>query len=163
MWVRRHKVILIVIAVIMTACEPKPQPVELGSDQCSYCRMMITDREFASQVLNNQGRSFKFDSVECMAAYDLSADETTEFHSLWVPDFKDPETWLPSEEAIYLKSKTLRSPMGLNLTAYSTRESAEEMKQEYGGEIVSYAEVKELVKREWLNGSGNNHGSHNHH
>jgi len=149
---------LIIIAFLITGCEPKPQPINLGSDQCAYCRMMITEQEFGSQILNTQGRSFKFDSVECMAAYDLTEDGEN-MHSKWVPDFLNRDNWLRAEDAVYLHSETLRSPMGMYLTAYSSREDAGQMKAEYGGEIVDYLKVREIVRSEWLSGdrSGMNH------
>ncbi|WP_069131519.1 nitrous oxide reductase accessory protein NosL [Rhodohalobacter halophilus] len=149
------KIKLIVFsALILIGCEPKPQPINYGSDECAYCRMMITDAEFGSQIVNNQGRAYKFDSVECMAAYDLTEDGEN-VHSKWVPNFLDREEWLNAEDAVYLHSETLRSPMGLFLSAYRDRSSAEEMREEYGGEIVDYESVKEIVEREWLsNGSG---------
>ena len=137
--------------MIFTACEPKPQSIELGSDQCAYCRMMITEAEFGTQSLNNQGRAFKFDSIECLGAYVLTTDTKDNIHSNWVPDFLNRDNWLPAESAVYLHSETLRSPMGLNLTAYADRESALPMQAEYGGELVTFEEVMEIVTREWLN------------
>ena len=146
--------LIIVSAAVLMGCEPKPQPINYGSDECAYCRMMITDAEFGSQIVNKQGRSYKFDSVECMAAYDLT-EESENFHSKWVPNFLNREEWLMAENAEYLHSETLRSPMGLFLSAYKDRDSAEEMKEEYGGDIVDYETVKQIVEREWLsNGSG---------
>jgi copper chaperone NosL len=148
--------LIVLSAAILIGCEPKPRPINYGSDECAYCRMMITDAEFGSQIVNNQGRSYKFDSVECMVAYDLT-EEGENFHSKWVPNFLDREEWLNAEEAVYLHSETLRSPMGLFLSAYSNQESAEEMKEEYGGDIVDYETVKQIVEEEWLsNGSGSN-------
>jgi len=146
--------LIIVSAAVLMGCEPKPQPINYGSDECAYCRMMITDAEFGSQIVNKQGRSYKFDSVECMAAYDLT-EESENFHSKWVPNFLNREEWLMAENAVYLHSETLRSPMGLFLSAYKDRDSAEKMKEEYGGDIVDYETVKQIVEREWLsNGSG---------
>lgn len=143
------------ILFLMACGEPTPQPIQYGSDECAYCRMIVTDAEFASQVLNNQGRSFKFDSIECMAAYDITNEDQENIHSRWVPDFHDRDEWLEAESAAYLHSETLRSPMGLFLSAYSDRASAEEMRDEYGGELVDYETVKQIVEREWLsNGSG---------
>jgi copper chaperone NosL len=52
-----------------------------------------------------------------------------------VPDFLNRDEWIEARSAVYLHSETLRSPMGLNLSAYENREAAEEMQQEYGGEI----------------------------
>jgi len=148
---------LAVSLLLFTGCEPEPQPIELGSDQCAYCRMMITEQEFGSQILNKQGRAFKFDSVECMAAYDITEDGEN-FHSKWVPDFLNRENWVNAEEAVYLHSETLRSPMGMYLTAYSDRQTAEEMKEEYKGEIIDYDAVKRLVEQEWLSNSGSGQG-----
>lgn len=146
--------ILLVTSILITGCEPKPQPIDLGSDQCAYCKMMITEQEFGSQILNRQGRSFKFDSVECMAAFDLN-DDGENLHSKWVPDFLDRDTWLHAEEAVYLHSETLRSPMGLYLSAYATRNQALEMKEEYGGDVINYSRVKEIVEAEWLQNDNN--------
>ena len=147
--------------IILSACEPKPQPINYGSDGCEYCRMTITEAEFGSQVVNNQGRAFKFDSVECMAAFDLTNENPENIHSKWVPNFLNREEWIEANEAVYLHSETLRSPMGLSLSAYADRESAEEMRQEYGGEVIGYEQVKQIVEREWL--SNGNIGQHSHH
>ena len=143
------------LLIVLAGCEPKPQPIQFGSYQGDYCRMMITEPQFASQILNNQGRSFKFDSIECMAAYALTADEPDNIHSHWVPNFENPDEWLRAEDAYFLHSETLRSPMGLYLTAYADQETAEEYRQEYRGEIVSWNEVKEIVQTEWLADNGN--------
>mgnify|MGYP001068247293 FL=1 len=153
--------LIIISAAVLMGCEPKPQPINYGSDECAYCRMMITDAEFGSQIVNKQGRSYKFDSVECMAAYDLT-EESENFHSKLVPNFLNREEWLMAENAEYLHSETLRSPMGLFLSAYKDRDAAEEMKIEYGGEIVDYETVKQIVEREWLsNGSGSHQQMNN--
>lgn len=150
---------LVTLLLQLSACEPKPQEINFGSDQCEYCRMMITEAEFGSQALNQQGRSFKFDSVECMAAYDLTSEASENIHSLWVPDFLNRDEWLEATSAVYLHSETLRSPMGLFLSAYSDNESAQSMKDEYGGQIVDYDRVRQIVNEAWLNGN-NTHQMH---
>ena len=150
--------IVLAVTLFFTGCKPGPQPINYGGDECAYCRMMITDAEFGSQIVNNQGRAYKFDSIECMAAYDLTEDGEN-VHSKWVPDFLDREQWLKVEDAVYLHSETLRSPMGLFLSAYSDRASAEEMRNEYGGDIVDYETVKQIVEREWLS-NGSQNGMH---
>ncbi len=158
---KRTLILLTFVTLLLhlSACEPKPQEINYGSDQCEYCRMMITEAEFGSQVLNKQGRSFKFDSVECMAAYDLTTDTPDNIHSLWVPDFLNKDEWIEATSAVYLHSETLRSPMGLFLSAYRDQVSAQSMKDEYGGQIVDYDRVRQIVNEAWLNGN-NTHQMH---
>lgn len=147
--------------LILAGCEPKPQAIHYGSDPCDYCRMIIADPEFAAQVLNPQGRAFKFDSIECMAAFVISSEPADDIHSMWVPDFLNRENWLNAETAVYLHSETLRSPMGLYLSAYAGVAAAEEMRRDYGGEIIGLDDVIDLVRREWLSGDGG--GRYQHH
>lgn len=150
-----HALLLLLLSgMLMSACEPAPQPIHVGSDTCDYCRMMISDQEFASQVLNKQGRAFKFDSVECMAAFDQTRTAEMQVHSLWVPDFLNPEQWVPATDAVYLHSTSLRSPMGLFLTAYANADDARQMLEEYGGALLDYAGVRALVQQEWLEQGG---------
>jgi copper chaperone NosL len=153
--------IIVAIGVITSGCEPEPQAIQYGSDECAYCKMMITEPEYGSQILNPQGRSYKFDSIECMAAYDLTNSES-ELLSRWVPDFINSGNWIEAEDAVYLHSETLRSPMGLYLSAYVGRDSAEQMQSEYGGEILDYRQVLELVQAEWLAVNGNGSMMMNH-
>ena len=153
---------LMMLALItFMSCAPQPQPIHLNSDNCAHCRMMISDGEFASQLLNTQGRAFKFDSVECLAAFDLTNENPESVHSRWVPNFKNPSEWLEAESAVYLHSETLRSPMGLYISAYASSDEASEMMQEYGGSVVGYDYVLDLVAKEWLNQGG--HTMHSQH
>jgi copper chaperone NosL len=149
------------LLTLISACNHGPQPINVNSDNCDYCRMMISDKEFASQVLNKQGRSFKFDSVECMAAYDLSNEGDDVVNSRWVPNFLNTDEWLEATSAFYLHSETLRSPMGMYLSAYSNRADAERMQAEYGGRVIGYQAVLDLVRAEWLEKGG--HQMHGHH
>lgn len=136
--------------MIAFACTPSPQPIHFGSDQCEHCRMLITEAEYASQLLNHQSKSYKFDSIECLAAFDLTSEERSNIHSMWVPDFINRDIWIDAELAIYLHSETLRSPMGLFISSYQNKEDALQMQHEYGGQILTYSEVLSLVEKSWF-------------
>lgn len=157
-------ILLMASIAVFTACESKPQTIHFGSEDCAYCRMMITEPEYASQILNKHGRAYSFDSIECMAAYDIRNDATAEMdiHSRWVPDFEGNTGWLPAEEAFYLHSETLRSPMGLFLSAYPNNHTADSFKSAFQGDILTYDGVKQLVINEW-NPASRTADSHQHH
>jgi copper chaperone NosL len=144
------------LAIFLVGCSIEPQPIQLGAEECSHCRMVISERQFAGQALNTKGRAFSFDAIECLAEW-VRAGETVpaaDLHSLWVSDFTAPETWLRAEDAVFLHSDQVRSPMGMGLSAHGSQEAARRYQAELGGEILTWTGVLELVER---------HGSHGHH
>ncbi len=147
------KLIFIAPAVILflVSCEKsnKPVPINYGVDECAYCRMKITDPRYGSELLLKTGKPYKFDSIECLAAFYIENKEKLPIASLWVPDFLT-KTFIKAQTAYYLHSKNLPSPMSLNLSAHKTKENLEKVKSKYGGEELSWQGVLDLVKREWI-------------
>jgi len=110
---------------------------------------------YGGELVTKKGRVYKFDSVECLAAFYLTEQvPPEEVASLWVVVFDKPGKLIPAEEAIYLHSPNLRSPMGLNLSAYDSQEVADKLQLNYAGEFLTWEEVLELVKKEWLSNGG---------
>ena len=114
------------------------------------------DRHFGSELVTQKGRIYVFDSIECLAAFSLSSGiESSQVHSLWVTSFDTPAELIDAEAAFFLHSKSLRSPMGMNLSAYNTEPAAQEMQAKFDGEIIKWEQVFPLVKTAWLDGSTN--------
>ena len=151
--------VFLILTMMVVGCTPTPQPINFGGDLCEHCRMMVTDAQFGSQILNKKSKSFKFDSVECMVAYDLKNPDPENVHSRWVPDFSNPEVWVEAEKAFYLHSEQLRSPMGMFLSAYETEAAARVLQADYGGQIIGYEDVLNLVKTEWIDAKKETSGS----
>ena len=143
----------VLCVLVLVACEPGPQEIRISEQECDHCRMMISDERFASQMVTRQGRQYAFDAIECMAAFvDGAEGRQHDIHSLWVPDFKDSEGWIPAEEARYLQSENLRSPMALNFTAYKTEEDAIQQESVVSGTVMDWNELRSIVQEAWLNG-----------
>lgn len=139
------------LILILSACNPGPQDVTIGHDECAHCRMIISERPFASQLVSTTGKVWFFDSVECLAAYEIADSiEEGRIHSRWVPDFPNPDTWVPVHDAFFLHSSQLRSPMGLHLTAYSNETTAIEHQAEFEGTILDWQQVMTLTQKHWF-------------
>lgn len=139
-------------ALLLSGCAaPKPAKVVLGQDMCAACNMVVSDARFASQVLSKTGKSYKFDSIECMVAFlaegTLPKDQ---IHSAWVSDYLNPGTFLKAEEARYLQSALVRSPMGLNLSAFRTLGELENVRAEANGIERRYADLHTIVMESGL-------------
>lgn len=119
----------------------------MGEEECAHCNMMITEEQFAAQLVTSTGKAHSFDAIECLAAEANEFDG--EIHSLWIRDYFEPGEWFDATQATYLHSEELSSPMGLNLSAYRDRGDAEENQTEHGGELLEWDEVQHLVLEEW--------------
>lgn len=147
----------VLLVLALAACEAGPREIHAGAEECAHCRMLVSETRFASQLLTDRGRGLVFDSIECMAEF-LDEEEDLRVRSLWVTDFERPGTWLPVDEAVFLQSQHLRSPMGLGLSAYADETAASRALREHGGELLDWAGVRALVEVSPVRGGGHGHG-----
>lgn len=132
------KIVFFILGLILfTACEVGPKPINYGSDSCDYCRMTIVDRQHSAEIVTEKAKARKFDAIECMINYDREHSETPVALYL-AADFNSPGELIDATKATYLISDQISSPMGANLSAFSSREAAVEKKQEYGGRILDW-------------------------
>ncbi|MDX1640652.1 MAG: nitrous oxide reductase accessory protein NosL [Balneolaceae bacterium] len=130
--------LLILFGFLMSACSQKPAEIHYGSDECEYCKMMIHDNRFASQIITETGKSIKFDAIECMAAYTTDHKSELNEAKYWVSDFSSPDSWVEISEATIIQSEVIKSPMGASLLAIGNEQTAEQHLSEYPGEIVAW-------------------------
>jgi copper chaperone NosL len=117
----------IALAAALTGCTPEPEPFHFGQDVGDYCRMTIDDERYASQVVMNTGKVYKFDSIECMASF-LSerVEDKNDVHGVWVSNAGEPGTLLHSSVAVFVHHPSIRSPMGAGWAAYGSEAAAKE-------------------------------------
>jgi copper chaperone NosL len=143
---------LALLALLLAACSRGPDVVHWGVEECSHCQMMITDERFAGQVVDRRGKTYKFDALECMADWvNRGVVAAADFHSVWVSD--GPEGWTRVEDAAFLHSDEVRSPMGGGYIAFADAGAAERMQAEVGGRLMTWEEVLARVAA-----SGHAHG-----
>ncbi len=136
--------ILITILFVTISCKIEPQKIEYGKDQCNFCKMNVVDKTHSAQYVTNKGKQFKFDAIECMVN-DLSIKEENEIAILLVADYGNPGEMIDAKTAIYLISEGIKSPMGANLSAFSSKEKAAELLQEFGGKNYSWETLKQQL------------------
>ena len=137
----------VVVLLGLTACTPEPRPLAHGDDHCAHCLMTLSDEQYGAELVTTKGKVYVFDSVECLAAHQLEeAVATEDVHSLWVVDFQDPPNLVEVNKAFFLHSRDLRSPMGLNLTAFGPDITQQAVSHSFYGEILDWDSVLELVQ-----------------
>ena len=59
-----------------------------------------------------------------------------------VADYTNPGTLVDAKSATFMINEKIKSPMGANLSAFSTFEAANKVKELEGGEIFNWTEIK---------------------
>ena len=150
-------VVLTVLATLFLASCGKrgPEPIAYGQENCDFCRMNISDARFGAELVMQTGKVKKFDSVECLASYYLQEHASGKVHSVWVSDFAAPGEFVAVDSASFLQGGDAHSPMGLRLIAFSNPAGARAAQGRFGGELLAWDAVLELVARH-----GDAHGAH---
>ena len=148
------KYLLVVLSLLMAmlaACgQNGPIPIYYGEDNCANCRMTIVDQQFGCEILTDKGKVFKFDSIECLAAYESKhSDDRQKFASAWVTDFQSTGVLIGLDEAHFVRSASMRSPMGVGLFAFSSGSDAESFAQQHDGLVLDFEAVKLVVDEVW--------------
>lgn len=139
------KLIIGTIVLLGTiSCKVEPEAIEFGKDQCSFCKMNIVDKTHAAQFVTAKGKQFKFDAIECMVNY-IGQNSEEKIALLLVADYGNPGEMTEAEKATYLITPAIKSPMGANLSAFSAKNTAEEVQQKNQGEIYSWETVKQKL------------------
>ncbi|MCY4674395.1 MAG: nitrous oxide reductase accessory protein NosL [Bacteroidetes bacterium] len=143
----KRVVILGFMLVVLAGCALEPQPLDHGHDRCAYCKMTLSDEQYGAELITSKGKFFTFDSVECLASHLATADLLPDhIHSLWVVDYENPPQLIPVDEAFFLHSRDLPSPMGMNLTAFGPGITQQAVQHSFFGEILDWQGVDSLVR-----------------
>lgn len=103
-----------------------PPAVRLGHDVCAECNMIISDARWATATIvpGPRGPDARlFDDFNCQVNFE-NQHADAEIIARWSHDHSTGE-WVKTEEAHFLFSPHLRTPMGSNAAAFSARSGAE--------------------------------------
>jgi copper chaperone NosL len=131
----------ILVLFLLTGCEVQPVPIEFGKEECSFCKMTIVDRQHAAQLVTKKGKQFKYDAIECMLN-DLNEKQNTQENKIYLVSDYGKSKMTTAEDATYLISQAIKSPMGAFLSAFSSNAEATSVMTKSGGEVYNWQEIK---------------------
>lgn len=132
----------LLICLVTISCKPKPEPIVYGSDSCHYCKMTIVSKQFASELVTQKGRAYKFDAVECMV-HQLAEGPGTPNSLLLVHDYlSGSDDFIDAATAHYVISEDIQSPMGAHLAGFKNFQQAKQYQEKQGGKILTWDELQ---------------------
>lgn len=129
-------------------CGVSPESINYGKDECEHCRMMVTDDKYGSEIVTDNGKIFKFDSIECLVEFAFEKKSIGDNNQTFlVTDFAVPKSLIDARRASYVQNDSFRSPMGLNVSALSNESELQKFLSANGGRKLTWVDVIELVKQ----------------
>jgi nitrous oxide reductase accessory protein NosL len=141
------------------ACAVGSGPPDLALDRsvCDGCGMLISDPSFAAAYRVGE-RTAVFDDVGCLldaldrAGLATGSDPAAEAAGrqpataqVWLLD--EQQRWLPADQAVFVFSPALATPMGGGVQALRDRAEAEALSARVGGSIVDSFDALRAERR----------------
>ena len=139
-------IISLFILILLITCSSGPQAIEYGKDNCQFCSMTITDNKHASELVTTKGKTYKYDSIECMIRY-ANINTEKEYSYLLIADYSNPGNLVDAKSSTYLISKKLPSPMGAFLTGFLSEKDAQLILAEKGGNLYNWDGIQVHINK----------------
>ncbi len=139
--VKKTVVMAVLSSVTLLSCSNvQTEPIVLNKFNCDFCEMTISDGRFAAELITAKGRIYKFDDLNCMLRY-RKENHKTNYQSFWVNDYNEKNTLIPAESSFYVYAQSIKSPMGGNTAAFSSKEKAEEFAKGINAKISNWETI----------------------
>lgn len=132
--------ILLISLVAFSSCNTEPEPLKVGKDNCSACKMTIADARFGAELVTKTGKIFKFDDIACLKAYLQTLETVTaEEAKIYFADYSGTHALIPATEAKLLKGSEIQCPMQGDLVAFGNADSLNNAAAVHHGTTTTWA------------------------
>jgi len=113
----RRAVVLVIAASALLSCSGAPKPVAVSdSDACAFCRMAVSDKHFAAELVAPGEEPRIYDDIGCLVS-DLVQHPAPGEAVAFVADHRTGD-WIAAPDAIYTRVPELSTPMGSHIIAH---------------------------------------------
>jgi copper chaperone NosL len=129
------------LIVGLMSCSSGPQPIRLGQDACSFCKMSIADNHFGAEIMTKKGKVYKFDDMHCIAGFIKSKQvDSNDIKDIWLVNYAEPHNFIPAQKAFLFESADLHSPMGGNIANFDDENKLTETMKIMKGQPLTWNE-----------------------
>ncbi len=135
--------LVVVLLLSFNGCEKKDptalNKVHWDRDMCERCKMVVSDRHHAVQVINiENGRSYMYDDIGCVVLwFDDEKITWADTSKIWITDLTTGK-WIDARTAFYNTQNI--TPMAYGFAAHKSKDSIK--KDE---ETISFEEMSRRV------------------
>ncbi len=102
--------------------------------------MPISDVRYAAELIDKAGAPRKFDEIGCLVNYVNLKHPKRDFRASFVMDY-DKKQWLKSEDAFFVRSEQIRTPMSGGIVAFGEKGRADTVASQFQGQVLKFDEL----------------------
>ena len=137
-------VVPVALGLALLACSSlQPLPVRVG-ETCYGCRQVISEAKIATEMIDDKGHAFKFDTVECLARY-VTEHPDEKIDGVFVTDFKTGRMF-NATQAYFVKGPVMPGGMKKNYVAFRASSDASAYAKEQNTTTVEWKAVMDALK-----------------
>lgn len=133
----------VAMMLVLANCQSATlEPIAIEAhDMCSFCRMSISEKRYAAELIDEDGEVYKFDDIGCMANFMKQKENDGSIRAAFVMNFEQRE-WLKAEDAFYARSPEFKTPMSSGIVAFRNESNAHAAAAKYHGTMLRFPEIR---------------------
>ena len=136
-------IVISVVAIGCTTTEETLPRIRYGEETCDRCRMIISEKRFASAYRTSDSILRKFDDVGCAVLHRV--EQAEQIKQFWAYDYEET-AWLDRSQAFFVHGKDLLTPMGYGIVAVETEKEARRLAEKIKGQIVEFDQLQRILQ-----------------
>lgn len=139
----------IAMVLVLANCQSRvAEPVAIeANDMCAFCRMSISEKRYAAELIDREGEAYKFDDIGCMVNFMKQRENDGSIRAIFVMDFERRE-WLKAEDAFFALSPKFKTPMSSGIVAFENEANAQAAAAKYQGARLRFVDVMKQTGHE---------------
>lgn len=117
---------MLVISLLIGCDSRATGPIPISPDDaCASCRMLISERRYAAEMLDTNGTIYKFDDIACMMRFARAHGKNSPSVRFYVTDHATGRDWMDARQASFARLRnSSSSPMASGLAAFRNSDEA---------------------------------------
>lgn len=129
--------LVLFIALLAAGCSAKadgPPAIQVDRTACEHCTMLVSDERLAAAYYTAAGDARVFDDIACLLTA-AASESSAEGLRFWFHDAASSE-WLRGEDAVFVKSPRIKTPMHGGIVAFRQLHDAERTARTEQGRVI---------------------------
>jgi copper chaperone NosL len=133
----KYSVFILSLMLMLIGCNFDVEKINIGKDQCHFCKMTIADAHYGGAILTKKGKTYKFDDMYCVRSFIVSnLIDKKEIKYVYIQDYLGNNQLLESNAAFIIQGPNINGPMNGKWIGFTSKNAYLPLDNEIHGSPV---------------------------